>query len=169
MKNRLTLCRRLVACDRGDPTQRVASLALGSRTTEERCYWMNDNALIAVSTASNTVRRRSTHGHPQGEIITTSFTRRRNITECHDSRSLVSADCGSDHQMVWAKMTGILWNSKKPRKTVPSYKLQKLKERSAEYEEKVMSDFNMNNNTEEMTRNKRKRTLLEKLEVVCPK
>eukprot|EP00112_Aurelia_sp_Birch-Aquarium-sp1_P006387 Seg1706.5 transcript_id=Seg1706.5/GoldUCD/mRNA.D3Y31 product="Transposon TX1 putative 149 kDa protein" pseudo=true protein_id=Seg1706.5/GoldUCD/D3Y31 len=35
--------------------------------------------------------------------------RKRDIKECADSRALTSADCGSDHQMVWAKVQGTSW------------------------------------------------------------
>ncbi|XP_072039817.1 uncharacterized protein [Amphiura filiformis] len=39
--------------------------------------------------------------------------RLRDRRECIDSRALRSADCGTDHQLVWMKVKGRSWNTKK--------------------------------------------------------
>ena len=48
--------------------------------------------------------------------------RRRDRKECKDARILKSADCGTDHHLVWAKIEGCAW-SKTLRKRKP-HKLQ---------------------------------------------
>ena len=50
-------------------------------------------------------------------------TRIRDRRECMDARALASADCGSDHQLVWAKIKGRAWNSKKNMKARKTWNL----------------------------------------------
>lgn len=134
--------------------------------------WMNDNGLIAVNTCfQHREKERYTWASPGGDyhnMIDYVMIRRRSLTECQDSRALVSADCGSDHQMVWAKITGRLWNSKKSAKSAPKYQLKALKARSAQYEESVRRKLD-ENAEEEITWNRLKTALLEKMEEVCPR
>ena len=65
--------------------------------------------------------------------------RRRDRDECYDSRSLVSADCDSDHQLVWAKLKGRTWNKKRHTKTKPKrdFKVLKVETTKREFENKL--------------------------------
>ena len=62
--------------------------------------------------------------------------RRRDRKECKDARILKSADCGTDHHLVWAKIEGCAW-SKTLRKRKP-HELQlanlRTKEGAANFE-----------------------------------
>ena len=82
--------------------------------------WMRDNGLIALNTCfQHRKKERYSWISPGGAYKNTIdyiIIRRRNLKECHDARALVSADCVSDHQMIWAKLKGRFWNSVKKRK-----------------------------------------------------
>ena len=79
--------------------------------------WLSDNKLIAVNTCfqhrKNQLYTWCSPGGQWKNQIDFITTRLRDRRECKDSRSLRSADCGSDHQLVWMKLKGRSWNKKK--------------------------------------------------------
>ena len=72
--------------------------------------WMENNGLIAMNTCfPHRVKEKCTWTSPDGQyrnMIDYIIVRKRDRGEVRDSRSLVSADCNSDHQMVWMRMKG---------------------------------------------------------------
>ena len=85
--------------------------------------------------------------------------------EVYDSRSLVSADCGSDHQMVWMTMKGKAWTKQKNIKRKRKRDLHVLQniEKQKEFEEKLKNKMNG-----EKTWNALQQRLLETIEEMCP-
>ena len=82
----------------------------GNDCSEMLLDWMNDNQLIALNTIfqhrhSQLFTWCSPDGHVKTQIDFI-LIRKRNKKECKDCRCLVSADCGSDHQLLWAKLQG---------------------------------------------------------------
>lgn len=81
--------------------------------------WLGDNDLIALNTCfQHREKQRYTWVTPDGLTKTQIdyiACRRRDLKECSDSRALVSADCGTDHQMVWARIKGRAWRRKQHR------------------------------------------------------
>ena len=60
-----------------------------------------------------------------------------------DSRALVSADCGSDHQLVWAKIVGRAWSRKiKPKKHLrKQLDFLKTSEGAASFEKQLQEEL----------------------------
>ena len=79
--------------------------------------WLSDNKLIAVNTCfqhrKNQLYTWCSPGGQWKNQIDFIAIRLRDRRECKDSRALRSADCGSDHQLVWMKLKGRSWNRKK--------------------------------------------------------
>ena len=79
--------------------------------------WLSDNKLIAVNTCfqhrKNQLYTWCSPGGLWKNQIDFIAIRLRDRRECRDSRALRSADCGSDHQLVWMKLKGRSWNKKK--------------------------------------------------------
>ena len=79
--------------------------------------WLSDNKLIAVNTCfqhrKNQLYTWCSPGSQWKNQIDFITIRLRDRRECKDSRALRSADCGSDHQLVWMKLKGRSWNRKK--------------------------------------------------------
>ena len=78
--------------------------------------WLGDNELVAVNTcfrhrAGQCYTWVSPGGSTKTQIDFIAI-RRRDRRECSNSRTLGSADCGSDHQMVWATLSGRAWNTR---------------------------------------------------------
>ncbi|XP_072023026.1 uncharacterized protein [Amphiura filiformis] len=79
--------------------------------------WLSDNKLVDVNTCFQHRRNQlytwcSPGGLWKNQIDFIAI-RLRDRRECIDSRSLRSADCGTDHQLVWMKVKGRSWNTKK--------------------------------------------------------
>ena len=79
--------------------------------------WLSDNKLVAVNTCFQHRRNQlytwcSPGGRWKNQIDFIAI-RLRDRRECIDSRALRSADCGTDHQLVWMKVKGRSWNTKK--------------------------------------------------------
>ena len=79
--------------------------------------WLSDNKLFAVNTCFQHRKNQLYTWYSPGGQWKTQIdfiaVRLRDRRECKDSRVLRSADCGSDHQLVWMKIKGRSWNKKK--------------------------------------------------------
>ena len=94
------------------------------------------------------------------------ITRRRDRDECMDSRSLVSADCDSDHQLVWAKMEGRRWNKK------PKMKQKKKRDYGVLKDEVTRKGFEqqLSRNLENLTSwSSFQSAMNDAVEKICPK
>jgi len=91
--------------------------------------------------------------------------RRRERVEVRDCRSLVSADCDSDHHMVWIVMKGKAWKPTRQKKN-PKRDLHVLNETHTinMFEEKLKSKLEG-----DQTWTALKQGLMETIEEVCPK
>ena len=129
--------------------QREACGKFGLNETNQRgemfLDWMEDNKMIALNTCfQHRKSQRYTWVSPGGKhknMIDYIAIRKRDMKECLDSRSLKSADCGSDHQMVWAKIKGQTWARKKKRKMFKQRNYTNLKENQTKYEEKLKKEM----------------------------
>lgn len=92
--------------------------------------WLEDNALLATNTCfRHRKKERYTWVSPGGmykNMIDYIAIRIRDRKECMDARALASADCGSDHQLVWAKIRGRAWNSNKKVKAKKTWNLEAI-------------------------------------------
>jgi len=70
--------------------------------------WLDDNKLVSVNTMfQRRIGQRHTWVSPGGKyrnMIDYIAVRRRNFNEVANLRSVNSADCGSDHQLVWVNI-----------------------------------------------------------------
>ena len=104
----------------GENTCRQSCGKFGLGETNERGLrlldWLEDNRMIAVNTCfRHSFKQKYTWSSPGDKYynqIDFIAIRKRNWRECIDSRALPSADCGSDHQLVWARIVGRSWSSK---------------------------------------------------------
>uniref|UniRef100_H3AEA7 Endonuclease/exonuclease/phosphatase domain-containing protein n=1 Tax=Latimeria chalumnae TaxID=7897 RepID=H3AEA7_LATCH len=75
--------------------------------------WLEDNRLIALNTCFRHRKSQRYTWTAPGELhknmIDYITIRRSHRIEHEDSRALVSADCGTDHQLVWARIRGKAW------------------------------------------------------------
>ena len=96
--------------------------------------WLCDNKLLAVNTClqhrKNQLYTWCSPGSQWKNQIDFIAIRLRDRKECRDSRALRSADCGSDHQLVWMKITGCSWNKKKMHTKKLKLNLELLKDPS---------------------------------------
>uniref|UniRef100_H3A3N0 Reverse transcriptase domain-containing protein n=1 Tax=Latimeria chalumnae TaxID=7897 RepID=H3A3N0_LATCH len=74
--------------------------------------WLEDNRLIALNTCFQHQYTWAAPGELHKNTIDYITIRQRHRIECEDSRALVSADCGTDHQLVWARIRGKAWYQK---------------------------------------------------------
>jgi len=115
--------------------------------------WMKSNGLIAANTCFQHRRKEKyTWVSPDGQyknMIDYIIVRKRERREVRDSRSLVSADYDTDHQLVWMKMKGKSWN--KPKKTQSKRKrdLNVLRdpEKRASFEERLKNKLSAEETT----------------------
>ena len=80
--------------------------------------WLMDNRVALNTCFRHRDGQRYTWVAPDGETRTQIdyiAVRQRDRAECLDSRTLRSADCGSDHQLVWAKLNGRAWKPQRLR------------------------------------------------------
>ena len=103
----------------GANTRHRACGMFGLGETNERCDllldWLDDNKLFAVNTSfQHRIGQRRTWCSPDGIIknqIDFITLRRSDRKECKYARILKSADCGTDHHLVWAKIEGCAWSN----------------------------------------------------------
>ena len=97
---------------------------------EKLLDWLDDNALIALNTCfKHRTREKYTWTSPNGRhknMIDFLIMRRRDRRECLDARALPSADCGSDHQLIWTKIRWRQWNTRTTKKIRKKWRLQNL-------------------------------------------
>ena len=104
----------------GENVSHVACGPYGIGVTNQRgellLDWMEENSLVAVNTCfRHRMKERYTWTSPNGQyknMIDFIIIRKRDRSEIQNSRSLVSADCDTDHQMVWARVKGRVWHKK---------------------------------------------------------
>ena len=94
--------------------------------------WLEDNKLVAVNTCfQHRPNQLFTWCSPGGKWKTQIdfiAIRKRDRRECTNSRALPSADCGTDHQLVWAKICGRSWNRKSRQPKKHKLHLKQLKD-----------------------------------------
>eukprot|EP00914_Ancora_sagittata_P034052 GHVO01068819.1.p1 GENE.GHVO01068819.1~~GHVO01068819.1.p1 ORF type:complete len:252 (-),score=25.77 GHVO01068819.1:1134-1889(-) len=108
----------------GADCQHEACGKFGLGETNERgeilLDWMESNGMIATSTCfQHREKERHTWTSPDGQyknMIDYIIIRKRDRFEVKDARSLVSADCDMDHQLVWMKMRGRSWTTQRKKR-----------------------------------------------------
>ena len=132
--------------------------------------WMDSNSLIAANTCfRHRVKERYTWISPNGQyknMIDYIIVRKRDQKEIVNSRSLVSADYDTDHQMVWACLRSRRWNQKKVKKGRPKRDLETLnkEEARAEFEGRVKEKIGNGRTWTDL-----QKALEEAIDEICPK
>ena len=131
--------------------------------------WMEASGLIAANTCfRHRTKERYTWTSPNGQyknMIDYVIVRKRERIEVIDSRSLVSADCDSDHQMVWMAMRGKAWKpqNQKKRKRKRDMSVLAKTEKKRIFEEKLKNKMG-----EDLTWESLQPALKEVIEEECP-
>uniref|UniRef100_H3ABE5 Reverse transcriptase domain-containing protein n=1 Tax=Latimeria chalumnae TaxID=7897 RepID=H3ABE5_LATCH len=127
--------------------------------------WLEDNRLIALNTCFRHQKSQRYTWAAPGELHKNMIDY---ITISEDSRALVSADCGTDHQLVWARIRGKAWCKRcSDQKPKMRWKLDVLREVS------MQAQFETTLQQQIVGKEKTWPALLESLhktlEEVCPK